>query len=143
VKALLVITAIVEVGAGAALVTAPSTLARLLLGRPLDTPAAVAVARIAGVALLALTTACWSARIDVASRAARGIVAAMLLYNCGAVAVLVHSAASGRQGVGLWPTAVVHAGLALWCLTCVRMPAHVATHSASNERRETFDEPQT
>jgi hypothetical protein len=61
-KALLVITAIVEVGAGVALLVAPSTLARLLLGGPLDAPAAVTVARIAGAALVALAIACCASR---------------------------------------------------------------------------------
>jgi small-conductance mechanosensitive channel len=123
VKALLCTTALVEAGAGAALVVAPSAMAGLLLGTALDGPAAVAVARIAGAALLALALACWTARDDapsrMPSRTARGIVAAMLLYNCAAAAVLVHAAIAGLRGTGLWPTAILHASLALWCLACL------------------------
>lgn len=129
-KALLVMTAIAEVGAGAALVVTPSTMARILLGGSLDAPAAVAVARIAGTALIALAIACWSARGDVAAagRAARGIVAAMLVYNCGAVAVLVHAATAGMPGVGLLPAAGLHAALAVWCLACLTPRRHEATY---------------
>jgi hypothetical protein len=118
-RALLIITAIVEAGAGVALLAVPSTLARLLVGGPLDTPAASAIGRIEGAALIALAAACWSARDDVASRATRGIVAAMLLYNCGAIAVLLHAAISGVPGIGLLLTAAVHAGLAVACLLCL------------------------
>ena len=123
-KALLIITAIVEAGAGVALVAAPSTLAKLLVGAPLDAPAASAVARIAGAALVALAVACWSARDAVASRATRGIVAAMLVYNCGAVAALVHAATLGLSGIGLWPTAGVHTGIAAWCVVCLSPRRH-------------------
>jgi hypothetical protein len=120
VKSLLVISAVAEVGAGVGLVAAPSALAKLLLGAPLDAPAAVSVARIAGAAVLALAIACWSARDDIAGRAARGIIVAMLLYNCGAVAALVHAAtAGGLHGIGLWPTAALHTGLAVWCVVCL------------------------
>jgi len=118
-KALLLITAIVEAPAGLALLAAPSTLTRLLVGGSLDAPAAVAVARIAGAALVAVAITCWSAREDIAGRASRGIIAGVLLYNCLSVAVLVHTAAIGLRGVGLWPTAVLHAALAVWCLACL------------------------
>jgi hypothetical protein len=115
-RRLLVITALVEVGAGIGLVVAPSPLARLLVGAPLDAPAALAVARIAAAALIALAIACWSARDDIASRAARGIVVALLLYNVGTVAVLIYATTAGLHGIGLWPTAAIHTGLAVWCV---------------------------
>ena len=101
-KHLLTLTAVIEVGAGVALVALPSLLVTLLLGSALDTPAAVTVGRVAGAALLALGVACWLARHDGRSRAATGLVAAMLLYNLAAVSILA-SAGIGSQDCAASP----------------------------------------
>jgi hypothetical protein len=118
-KRLLVVTAAAETGVGVLLLFAPSIVARLLLGTGLDGYAAAIVGRIAGAALLSLGVACWLARDDRSSRALRGLVGAMLLYNTAAFAVLVYAGA-GLKVVGLllWPAAVLHAALAVWCLAC-------------------------
>ena len=78
-KALQTATAVIELGAGFALLCFPSITVELLVGAPLETPAALTVARVGGAGLLALGVACWLARGDTQSRAARGLVAAMLL----------------------------------------------------------------
>jgi hypothetical protein len=68
-----------------------------------------------------LSVACWLARDDGPSRARRGLVAAMLLYNCAAGAVLANAAAGVRLvGVLMWPAVAVHAVLAIWCIVCLR-----------------------
>ena len=114
-RKLLATTAVLEAAAGLGILALPSTVAFLMLGSPLDTPAAVAVARIAGVALLALGVACWLARHDERGPSARGLVVAMLLYNAGVIAVLVHHAVGvGMAGIALWPTVVVHAVMGMW-----------------------------
>ncbi len=105
------------------LLVAPSVLVELLLGAAPGTPAGVTVSRVAGVAMLALGVACWLAREDAAGRAAKGLVAAMLLYNVAVVAVLVHSWTSlGLFGIGLWPVVLAHAVLAVWCVVCLSTP---------------------
>jgi hypothetical protein len=86
-KRLLIVTMVMEVGAGMALLCCPSATVALLLGSPLDTPATLTLGRVAGAALFALGVACWLASGDAESRAARGLVAAMLLYNLAAVAL--------------------------------------------------------
>jgi len=88
----------------------------LLIGQPLTASAAVTVARVAGVALFALGAANWLARDDAHSRAARGLVAAMLFYNLGA-ALILGAAGTFSQlfGVALWPAVVLHAAMTLWC----------------------------
>ena len=114
-KNLLIVTALVEMPVGLLLLLSPPLVAGPLLGASLDVPAALIVGRIAGAALLSLSVACWLARDDGPSRR-RGLVAAMLLYNCAAVAVLAHAGGlAGLVGVLLWPVVALHAALAVWC----------------------------
>ena len=109
------------------LLVMPSVVVELLLGLSPGTPSGVTVSRVAGVALLALSVACWLAREDAASRAAKGLVAAMLLYNIAVVAVLVLAwTSSGRGGIGFWPVVLAHAALAAWCVVAL---------SAGNEEK--------
>jgi len=118
---LLKLTALIEAATGLALMIVPSVVVRLLLGSELDTSAAVTLGRVAGVALFALGVACWLARDDTQSRAARGLVAAMLLYNVATVAVLAFAGIGfGLHGVALWPAVVLHAVMAVWCVACLR-----------------------
>ena len=120
-RKLLATTAVLEAATGLGILALPSALASLMLGSPLGTPAAVAVARVAGVALLALGVACWLARHDDLEPAARSLVGAMALYNFGVIAVLVHEAVGvGIAGIALWPTVVVHAAMGVWCITRLR-----------------------
>jgi len=85
-RELLIVTALVEMPIGLMLLLSPGLVVPFLLGTSLGAPAALVVARIAGAALLSLGGACWLARDDGPSRAGRGLVAAMLLYNCTAAA---------------------------------------------------------
>src|SRR5208337_599468 len=57
-KRVLILAAIGEAATGAALLIAPSLVGQLLLGAEL-TGVAVIVARVAGIALMALSIACW------------------------------------------------------------------------------------
>jgi hypothetical protein len=120
-RSLFIVTAILEAGTGLALVLSPSTPAAILVGASLDTGSGLVVARIAGAALLSLGVACWFGRDDGQSRTAKGLVTAMLLYNVGAVGAFLY-AGLGLEltGIGLWPAALLHTGLAIWCLVCLR-----------------------
>jgi len=127
-KSLLIVAAAAETAIGLALLGLPSVVASLLLGGSLDTPAALVVARVTGAALISLGVACWLARNDQPSRAAAGLIAALLLYNAAALAVLVHAGLGlGLSGIGLWPAVLLHAALAIWCVACIRLkPVSVA-----------------
>ena len=117
-KSLLTMTAVLECGAGLALVALPSPVATLLLGASLDTAVAETIARVAGVALLTLGVACWLARHDGQGHAARGLVGAMVLYNTGAFAILVYVGLGlGLSSIGLWSSVLVHAAMGVWCVT--------------------------
>jgi hypothetical protein len=118
---LLKLTAIIETATGLGLMGAPSVVVRLLLGSALGTSAAVMLGRVAGAALLALGVACWLARDDTQSRAARGLVIAILIYNIAATAILAFAGIGlGLHGVVLWPAVVLHAAMAVWCVACLR-----------------------
>jgi hypothetical protein len=117
-KRLLAITAVLEFGTGLVLVAFPSVLTMLLLGSQLGTPVGLAIARVGGIALLTIGTACWLARLDGQSGAARGLVGALVIYNAGAVAVFLYAyLALGLSGLGLWPAVGVHAAMTAWCTT--------------------------
>jgi len=120
-KILLMVTAVIEVGAGVALMGFPRTAVKLLFDSPLDSPAAVILGRLAGAALFALGVACWLARDDGQSGAARGLVAGMLFYNVAVVALFVFAAIGpGLHGELLWPAVILHGAMAGCCLACLR-----------------------
>ena len=118
---LLIVTALAETAAGVMLLVSPTLVVALLLGASLDAPPALVVARMAGAALFSLGCACWLARNDGPNGAVPGLVAAMLLYNSVAVAVLANAGAGARLvGVLMWPVVGLHAALAVWCIACLR-----------------------
>ena len=117
---LLKLTAIIEAATGLGLIAVPAIVVRLLLDAEMS-GATIPLGRVAGVALLALGVACWLARDDTQTRAARGLVSAMVLYNLGAV-IILGSAGLGSQpvGIALWPAVILHAAMGGWCVACVR-----------------------
>jgi len=120
-RKLLIVSALVETPIGLLLLLSPALVVAFLLGASLDAPAALVVARMAGTALLSLGGACWLARDDGPNLARRGLVAAMLLYNCVAGAVLATAGVGVRLvGVLMWPAVSLHAVLAVWCIACLR-----------------------
>jgi hypothetical protein len=126
-KRLLIVTAVIELGAGVALLCFPSATVALLLGSLLDTPAAMNLARVAGAALFALGVACWLAHYDAQSRAAKGLVSAMVLYNLGAVIILGAAGIRSQPvGIGLWPAVILHAVMTIWCAaSLLRKPIRI------------------
>ena len=119
-KTLLFAKAAVEILAGLAFALFPSALFLLLLGVPLDASGSYAF-RMFGGAIFAIGLACWLAREDSASTAARGLVTATAFYDFVFVAILLASRfAGGLSGIALWPTVVLHSGLAVSCLFCLR-----------------------
>ena len=120
-KALLIVSAVVELGAGLALLCCPSVMVTLLIGAALETSVALTVARVGGAGLLALSVACWLARDDSHSRAAKGLIAAMLIYDVAAAAVLADAGIrDGLNGPALWLAVVLHTAMSVWCAMCLR-----------------------
>jgi hypothetical protein len=99
----------------------------LLLGTTSMASDTMTIGRVAGAALFSLGTACWLARNDHHSRAATGLIVAMLIYNVGAIGILSYAGiALERAGLALWPGVLLHTALAGWCIACLRASRRVA-----------------
>jgi len=97
-KWVLIFAAVGEGGTGLALLIVPSLVGRLLLGEEL-TGVAIPVARVAGLALIALGVACWPGPPRVG----------MLIYSVGVTLYLAYVGfAGGLTGILLWPAVVLH-----------------------------------
>jgi hypothetical protein len=103
-KKLLVLTGVLEAVTGVALIAAPALVGRLLLGAELAGVAAI-MARVAGIALLALGVGCWPGPA----------LLGMLTYNA-LVTVYFACLAIGGEWVGplLWPVVGLHAVLTIF-----------------------------
>jgi hypothetical protein len=94
----LVLAAVGESATGLALLIVPSLVGRLLLGEEL-TGVAIPVARVAGIALIALGVACWPGTPLVG----------MVTYSAAVTLYLAYvSFAGGVTGILLWPAVVLH-----------------------------------
>ena len=120
-KHFLVATALIETGAGLALLLAPRIAFDILLTISPPSTEALVVARLASAALLALGIACWLARKDRGSASRQGLLCGMLVYNVGAAVLLGYAGSILRMtGILLWPAVVLHTALAIWCVLCLR-----------------------
>ena len=97
-KRVLILAPVGEAATGLALVIVPSLVGRLLLGEEL-TGIAIPVARVAGIALIALAVACWPGPPRVG----------MLTYGAAVTLYLAYlGIAGGLTGILLWPAVVLH-----------------------------------
>ena len=118
---LFIATALLECGAGLALLGSPALATWLVLGVRTPSPEALFLGRIGGAGLLAIGVACWFARADRGSRAQQGLLRALLVYNAGACAALVLAgSASPTPGVALWPGVGLHVVMTIWCVLSLR-----------------------
>ncbi len=98
-KRVLVLAAVGEAATGLALLIVPSLVGQLLLGEEL-TGVAIPVARVAGIALIALGIACWPGTPRVG----------MLTYSAAVTLYLAYLGfAGGLTGILLWPAVAIHA----------------------------------
>jgi hypothetical protein len=102
-KKVLIVAAVAEAATGLALLIVPSFVGQLLLGEQL-TGVAIPVARVAGIALIALAVACWPGPPLVG----------MLIYSALVTLYLAYLGfAGGWAGVFLWPAVALHAVLSI------------------------------
>src|SRR6476619_2848444 len=112
-KKVLIFSAVAEAATGIALLIAPTLVGQLLLGEQLA-GVAIPVARVAGIALIALGIACWPGP-PLLGMVTYGALVTLYLAYLGF--------AGGLTGVLLWPAVILHAILtALLTLDVARMP---------------------
>jgi hypothetical protein len=98
-KRVLVFAAVSEAATGVALLIVPSLVGQLLFGAEL-TGIAMTVARVTGIALIALGVACWPGTPLVG----------MLTYSAAVTLYLAYVGfAGGFTGILLWPAVILHA----------------------------------
>ena len=102
-KQLLTLAAVIEALTGLALIIVPSLTGRLLFGAE-GTGVVIPVARVLGIALIALAVACWPGSALFGMLTYGGLVTAYLLY------LGIHGEWVGPL---LWPAVVLHAILTL------------------------------
>jgi hypothetical protein len=107
---LVALACLAEATTGLFVLVEPALFVRLLLGVELAS-AGLAVARLAGIALLTLAAACWPSRNMPTGRTAG--LRAILLYNAVVTPYLALLGVSGLAGWLLWPAVGVHALLAV------------------------------
>ena len=102
---LLAIAAVAEVATGLAMLVVPSLMGSLLLGTELA-GVSVPVARVTGIALVALGIACWPGRTALCG---------MLTYSVLATAFLAYLGIRGHWvGPLLWPAVLLHGVIAIF-----------------------------
>lgn len=98
----LIFACLCEAATGLALLIVPSLVGLLLFGEEL-TGLATPIARLTGIALIALAIACW-----------QGSLVGMLTYNAAVTLYLSYiGLAGGLIGVLLWPAAALHVVLSI------------------------------
>jgi hypothetical protein len=111
------VAAATELVTGLAVLAAPSLVTQLLFGGELSR-IGLAMAPVAGFALIALALACWPSRIEAWSPTTA--LRSLLLYNVMTAGYLGYLGVGGAdRGVLLWPAVALHALLALllgWAL---------------------------
>jgi hypothetical protein len=98
VRGLLALAAVGEAATGVGLLIVPALVGKLLLGVELDGIALV-VARVAGIAVIALAIACWPGTP----------LLGMLIYSAAITLYLAYLGVSGgSNGILLWPAVLLH-----------------------------------
>ncbi len=120
-KLLLIVTSVIELATGVALLITPSRTAELLLGAGLGTRESVMVGRLAGAAVFSIGLNCWLERDRDRSGPRTGLIAGLLAYNVSVPVLLAYAAVfESMSGIASWPAIGLHSVLAIWCVACLR-----------------------
>jgi hypothetical protein len=108
---LVLLVASVEAVAGLVLIIAPALFAWLIFGGEFS-QIGIALARLAGFALVTIALMCWPSRATPAPPAS--VVRALVVYNCLAAIYLAYVGIGPKlTGLLLWPAVALHAIFAI------------------------------
>jgi hypothetical protein len=119
-RSLFTLTAILEAITGILLLVAPAFVVNLLLGAEISTQTDLTITRIAGSAILSLGIACWLARNDENTSAAKALTGGMLVYNFMVFVALANSAYVSAITLALIATLIIHLALGIACYIVLR-----------------------
>ena len=109
---ILALSSLAEIVTGVALVISPAFVVTSLIA-PVTSALIIPIARVAGIALIALGVACWAGW----NRVADGAFRALLTYNLLVACYLAYLGTAGHLGgVLLWPAMILHTGVTVLLL---------------------------
>ncbi|MCE9619251.1 MAG: hypothetical protein K8R92_05025 [Planctomycetes bacterium] len=112
-----ILAALAEIATGLALMIVPALVGKWLFGAEL-TGVSIPVARVTGIALIALGVGCLPGRTALCG---------MTTYNALATVYFLYLGISGEWvGPLLWPVAALHAALAVGCIACLRPKCRIS-----------------
>jgi len=78
------------------------------------------VGRITGTAILSIGLVSLLMRNETSQASQRSLITGIMVYTTAAAALLVYAGVSSNMvGIMLWPGAVFHTALAVWCGACL------------------------
>jgi hypothetical protein len=119
-RSLFTVTAILEGLTGILLLLQPVFVVNLLLGSEISTNIEVTISRIAGSGILSLGIACWLARNDENTSAAKALTGGMLVYNFMVFVTLANSAYNSAVTPALIVALIAHLALGIACYNILR-----------------------
>jgi hypothetical protein len=111
-----IVSTLVELPIGFLLLTFPSITSHLLLGAETSSIFENTIARVAGVAIISLSIACWLSRTSTKIDSQRPVIAGMLFYNLAVTILLIYYLIAGGSTALLIVAIAAHALLLVACL---------------------------
>jgi hypothetical protein len=117
---LLLVTGVAEVIVGIGFLLTPGVVLGGLLGIEHAPTETLFVGRMWGMAILGIGLVSWLMRNDTSHTSQRSLIAGIMVYTIGNAVFLFYAGVfSNMVGVMLWPGAIFHTALAVWCGACL------------------------
>ena len=121
---LLVVTTVLEMAFGFALLIAPGWVNHLLTGARQTSPELAFVLRVASAGVFFIAASCALGRLSetgVPRSRPLDLVPGLVVYNGCAIAIMGDALIRGVRAPLLWPAFAVHLALLAWCIACLAL----------------------